>query len=73
MTEYIDIIVVGVAVVAALVFLVRKGYRRVTFREAACGGCGGACGGAVKEDGSQPRQVVQSIELLTVVTAADRS
>jgi len=72
MSEYIDIIIVGLAVVAALAFLGWKGFRRVTARETACGGCGGACGGVVNGKHDSTKQVVQSIELLTVVTADDR-
>lgn len=74
MNPAFDIIVVAAIIGAALAYLGWKGYRRVTNRAAACGGCGSACGGveATGSSANPKQQVVQSIELLTVVTAEDR-
>lgn len=68
MSGLAEILVVAAIIGGALSYLLVIGYRRITARNAGCGSCGQACGGDV----AKAPQVVQSIELLTVVTADDR-
>ncbi|NNE35057.1 MAG: hypothetical protein HKN13_07475 [Rhodothermales bacterium] len=69
MNAVADIFIVGSLIGTAVTYLGWRGYQRFTSKRAACGGCGSECGGAPdKTDG----QVLQSIELLTIVTAEDR-
>lgn len=67
MSGFAEILVVAVIIGVALGYLLLKGYRRITSRSAGCGSCGTACGNE-----PQKPQVVESLEMLTVITADDR-